>query len=206
MSKPIYDYVLKFIIVGDSSVGKSNIMSSFTDKRFLSDHTMTIGVEFATKVVSVENVKYKIQIWDTAGQETFKAITRSYYRGTIGCLLVYDIANRSTFDSLDMWLEELKNFSHPKTVIVLIGNKIDLEKHRQVKYDEGKTFAERHNLVFFETSAKTFHNVDACFIHIIQQISKKIETKEIDILPCKSQKSTITVSQTNDAYFSSCSC
>jgi len=195
MSKPIYDYVLKFIIVGDSTVGKSNIMSSFTDKRFLSDHTMTIGVEFATKVISVENIKYKIQIWDTAGQETFKAITRSYYRGTLGCMLVYDITNKSSFDSLNMWLDELKKHSDPKIVIVLIGNKVDLDKERQVAYEEGKMFADQHNIAFFETSAKTFHNIDSCFVNIIQQINKKIEAKEIDIISCKIQNSTVALTR-----------
>jgi Ras-related protein Rab-2A len=202
MSKTIYDYVLKFIIVGDSTVGKSNIMSKYTDKRFLSNHDMTIGVEFATKIVSISNTlqnnlldephsdnslrrantNYKIQIWDTAGQETFKAITRSYYRGTIGCLLVYDITRRESFDSINMWLSELRKFSDPNTVIALVGNKIDLEKSRVISYNEGNTYAEQNNLIFFETSAKTSQNIEACFTHIVQVIQKKIENSEIIVL------------------------
>ncbi|VBB18224.1 Rab GTPase 2d [Yasminevirus sp. GU-2018] len=185
MSKPIYDYILKFIIVGNSTVGKSNIMTRFTDKRFRSTHDMTIGVEFATKIVSNNNVNYKIQIWDTAGQETFQAITRSYYRGTIGCLMVYDVTNRASFEAIAGWLKDLRSYCDPQIVITLVGNKIDLETSRQVSYEEGKEFADKNGLNFFETSAKTGQNIESCFLNIVQQISKKIETKEIDILSSK---------------------
>lgn len=205
MSKLIYDYVLKFIIVGDSTVGKSNIMSRYTDKRFQSNHDMTIGVEFATKIVSVTNTHYKMQIWDTAGQETFKAITRSYYRGTIGCLLVYDITRRESFDSVTMWLSELRKFCDPKIVIALVGNKIDLESSRTVSYEEGNIFAEQNNLLFFETSAKTSQNIEICFTQIVQVIQKKIESKEIELLATGSVIKLLTTDPNNQSSWN-CLC
>lgn len=222
MSKLIYDYVLKFIIVGDSTVGKSNIMSRYTDKRYQSNHDMTIGVEFATKIVSVANTNYKMQIWDTAGQETFKAITRSYYRGTIGCLLVYDITRRESFDSVTMWLSELRKFCDPKIVIALVGNKIDLDvgnkidldvgnkidlkSSRIVSYEEGNTFAEQNNLLFFETSAKTSQNIEKCFTQIVQVIQKKIESKEIELLATGSVIKLVTPDPNKQSSWTNCAC
>lgn len=245
MSKLIYDYVLKFIIVGDSTVGKSNIMSKYTDKRFQTNHDMTIGVEFATKIISVGNTNYKLQIWDTAGQETFKAITRSYYRGTIGCLLVYDITRRESFEAVSMWLSELRNFCDPNTVIALVGNKIDLEntialtnpsnynninninsvlpqinnilpkvnsvlpmvnRQRVVSYEEGKTFAEQNNLLFFETSAKTGQNIEYCFTQIVQNIQKKIESNEITLLPNSGLSIKLIPTTPNNQSSYGCSC
>ena len=185
MTKPIYDCILKFIIIGESSVGKSNILSQFTDKRYLKSHDLTIGVEFATKIVSRQKTVYKLQIWDTAGQETFRALVRAYYRGTVGCLLVYDITTRSTFESLVYWLEELR--SHVQNVsIALVGNKIDLEANREVSFEEGKEFAEKNNLIFFETSAKTAENIDATFSYLIDHINSKIENGELNIAKNKS--------------------
>jgi small GTP-binding protein len=182
MSKSVYNYVLKFIIVGNSSVGKSNILSKFTDKRFQSSYDITIGVEFATKMISRQNIVYKLQIWDTAGQEAFRSITRSYYRGTIGCLLVYDISQRETFDILHEWLGDLKKYCDPSITIALIGNKVDLIEKRVVTKEEGEKFAKDNNLLFFETSAKTGENIETSFIAIIDQIAKKIETNELKLI------------------------
>lgn len=196
MSKPIYDYILKFIIVGDSCVGKSNILSNFTDKHFHTTHEMTIGVEFATKIVSHANINYKINIWDTAGQETFKSITRSYYRGTMGCLMVYDMTNRDSFNAVTTWLQDLKKYCSPQIVITLIGNKSDLDASRQISYEEGKTFADENGLMFLETSAKTGQNIENGFINIIQQISKKIETKNLDVLSFRGNPQALPIKLT----------
>lgn len=203
----MYDYILKFIIIGNSSVGKSNLLSMFTDKRFHSDHTMTIGVEFGTKIISSKNKKCKIQIWDTAGQEAFRSITRTYYRGTIGCLIVYDITNRSSFDSISFWIEDLKKNCDPSICIALVGNKMDLEHKRVVSTEEGKDLAERHNMIFFETSAKNGTNVDTCFYNIVDRISQMIEDKTIDLTTCKGcvDTSTITLKQDEgSSYWCSC--
>ena len=187
----IYDYILKFIVVGDSTVGKSNILLRFTDNRFQSSHDSTIGVEFATKVISKKNTTYKLQLWDTAGQEMFRSITRSYYRGTIGCLMVYDITNRKSFESINYWIEDLKKYCDPNTVIILLGNKSDLNEARQVSKSEGQELAKMHKIDFFETSAKLDENISECFGDAIEKISHKIDIGEIDLIKSKTNKSII---------------
>jgi Ras-related protein Rab-2A len=184
-SKTIYDYILKFIIVGESSVGKSNILLRFTDNRFQSSHDLTIGVEFATKIISKQNTIYKLQIWDTAGQEAFRSITRSYYRGTICCLMVYDVTNRTSFESLIFWINDLKKYCDPDTMIILVGNKTDLRTDRKVTTVEGKEFADTHNISFFETSAKTGDKISDCFIDAVDKISKKLDAGKIDLIKSK---------------------
>lgn len=181
MSKPFYDYILKFIVVGDSSVGKSNLLLQFTDKRFQPTHDLTIGVEFGTKLISHNKTVYKAQIWDTAGQEVFKSITRSYYKGSIGCLLVYDITQRHTFTAVSEWLKEIRQSCSENMIIVLIGNKTDVDSRRQVSADEGREFAKENAISFFETSAKTGFNVHESFLHIIDNIGTKITEGTIDL-------------------------
>jgi small GTP-binding protein len=143
---------------------------------------MTIGVEFATKTIKCNDTIVKLQIWDTAGQETFKAVTRSYYRDTIGCLMVYDIAKRESFASIVSWMAELKKYCDPQAIIALVGNKTDLEEDRQVLTQEGKDFAEEHGLLFFETSARTGSDIDKCFLEVTQRICDKILANEVQIL------------------------
>ena len=174
MPPSVYDYILKFIIVGDTTVGKSNILSRFTSNHFRASHDLTIGVDFAIKIVSRNNTIYKLQCWDTAGQESFRALTRSFYRGTHGCLVVYDITSRKSFESLSFWIEDLKKYCDPNTTIVLIGNKTDLNQQREVSMEEGKAVADQHGIPFFETSAKSGNNIHSCFDEIVDRVSKKI--------------------------------
>lgn len=136
-----YAYLFKYIIIGDTGVGKSCLLLQFTDKRFRPDHDLTIGVEFGARMVDVDKKQIKLQIWDTAGQESFRSITRSYYRGAAGALLVYDVTRRETFNHLSRWLEETRYNANPEMTIMLIGNKIDLEDKRVVSYEEGQAFA-----------------------------------------------------------------
>jgi len=139
-----YDYLFKYIIIGPSGVGKSCLLLQFTDKRFHTDHDLTIGVEFGARIVNIDGKQIKLQIWDTAGQESFRSITRSYYRGAHGALLVYDITRRETFNHLKGWLAEVREHSTKDMVIMLIGNKNDLEHKRAVTYEEGRKFAEEN--------------------------------------------------------------
>lgn len=180
MTDNVYDYTLKFIIVGESSVGKSNILLQFTDKRFEQAHDVTIGVEFGSKIISCNNTVYNIQIWDTAGQETYKTITKSYYRGAVGCLLVYDITNRDTFDAIPKWLNDIKEINMNMSNMILIGNKIDLE-YRTVSYEEGKKFADDNKMGFIETSAKTGVGIVQSFMNILQSIDTRIKSGELTI-------------------------
>uniref|UniRef100_A0A3B4YI18 RAB2A, member RAS oncogene family n=1 Tax=Seriola lalandi dorsalis TaxID=1841481 RepID=A0A3B4YI18_SERLL len=149
-----FDYVLTL------SVGKSCLLLQFTDKRFQPVHDLTIGVEFGARMITIDGKQIKLQIWDTAGQESFRSITRSYYRGAAGALLVYDITRRDTFNHLTTWLEDARQHSNSNMVIMLIGNKSDLESRREVKKEEGEAFAREHGLIFMETSAKTASNVE----------------------------------------------
>merc|ERR1712232_1498479 len=123
----------------------------------------------------------KLQIWDTAGQESFRSITRSYYRGAAGALLAYDISRRDTFKHLSRGLEEARQHSQSNMVIMLIGNKNDLEHRRQVTYEEGKAFADANGPVFMETSAKTAYNVEQAFINTAEKIHENILSGVIDV-------------------------
>jgi len=168
-------YLFKYIIIGDTGVGKSALLLQFTDKRFQHTHEVTIGVEFGARTLSVDGKQIRLQIWDTAGQEAFRSITRSYYRGAAGALLVYDITRRETFLHLARWLEETKQNAHPGLSILLVGNKSDLEHRRQVSREEGERFAKENGLLFLETSAKTSNNVEAAFVQTAKEIYQKLQ-------------------------------
>ena len=162
-------------------MGKSCLLLQFTDKRFQPVHDLTIGVEFGARMVTIDSRQIKLQIWDTAGQESFRSITRSYYRGAAGALLVYDITRRDTFNHLARWLEEARQNSGSNMSIMLIGNKSDLEHRRAVTLEEGQKFAEANGLIFLETSAKTAANVESAFIKTAEKIYENILSGVYDV-------------------------
>lgn len=176
-----YAYLFKYIIIGDTGVGKSCLLLQFTDKRFQPVHDLTIGVEFGARMVTIDQRQIKLQIWDTAGQESFRSITRSYYRGAAGALLCYDITRRETFNHLARWLEEARQNAHQNMVILLVGNKSDMDHRRQVTFEEGAKFAKDNGLIFLETSAKTASNVEEAFIHTAQKIYEHIQNGVYDV-------------------------
>ncbi|KAM3134013.1 hypothetical protein pb186bvf_013855 [Paramecium bursaria] len=175
-----YAYLFKFIIIGDSSVGKSCLLLQFLDRKFKVDHDTTIGVEFGSKTLNIRSKNIKLQIWDTAGQESFKSITRSYYRGSICALIVYDVTSRDSFENINRWIEETKAYANDKITLVLIGNKTDLQDKRVISTEEGSQYAKKHDLLFFEASAKTGQNVDKIFQEAADQVLKKIENRDVD--------------------------
>ena len=134
------------VLIGDSGVGKSNLLSRFTRNEFNLDSKSTIGVEFATRSISVDSKTIKAQIWDTAGQERYRAITSAYYRGAVGALLVYDISKHSTYENVTRWLKELRDHADANIVIMLVGNKSDLRHLRAVPTEEAKQFASESSL------------------------------------------------------------
>ncbi|MCD9561478.1 Ras- protein Rab-11A [Datura stramonium] len=174
-----YDYLFKIVVIGDSGVGKSNILSRFTRNEFCLESKSTIGVEFATRTLQVEGKTVKAQIWDTAGQERYRAITSAYYRGAVGALLVYDITKRQTFDNVLRWLRELRDHADSNIVIIMAGNKSDLKHLRAVSEKDGQALAEKEGLSFLETSALEAFNVDKAFQTILTDIYHIISKKAL---------------------------
>eukprot|EP01113_Clastostelium_recurvatum_P009225 TRINITY_DN1441_c0_g1_i1.p1 TRINITY_DN1441_c0_g1~~TRINITY_DN1441_c0_g1_i1.p1 ORF type:complete len:220 (-),score=36.20 TRINITY_DN1441_c0_g1_i1:185-844(-) len=169
-SQEEYDYLYKVVLIGDSGVGKSNLLSRFTRNEFNLETKSTIGVEFATRSIQTEGKVIKSQIWDTAGQERYRAITSAYYRGAVGALLVYDIAKHATYKNVERWLLELRENADRNIVIMLVGNKSDLRHLREVPTEEAKDFAEKNKLSFIETSALDSSNVELAFQTILTEI------------------------------------
>lgn len=174
-----YDYLFKIVLIGDSGVGKSNILSRFTRNEFCLESKSTIGVEFATRTLQVEGKTVKAQIWDTAGQERYRAITSAYYRGAVGALLVYDITKRQTFDNVLRWLRELRDHADSNIVIMMAGNKSDLNHLRAVAEEDGHSLAEKEGLSFLETSALEATNVEKAFQTILTEIYHIISKKAL---------------------------
>ncbi len=176
-----YNYLFKYIIIGDPSVGKSNLLMKFAHNKFTDEYQATIGVEFGAKNITFNNQIYRIQIWDTAGQENFRSITRAYYKNSVCAMVVYDITNRDSFEHIVNWIQDIRDQS-PKTVlIVLVGNKIDLEDKRVVSYDEGSEFAIKNGIIFEETSAKTGQGIEEIFTKSAKEIVKKMDENYYDL-------------------------
>ena len=176
-----YNYLFKYIIIGDPSVGKSNILMKFAHNKFTDEYQATIGVDFGGRSIANNSKIYRIQIWDTAGQENFRSITRAYYKNSVCALVVYDITSRESFEHVQNWIQDIKDQS-PKTVlIVLVGNKVDLEENRVVSYDEGSEFAVKNGLIFEETSAKSGQGIEEVFLKSAKEIAKKMEENYYDL-------------------------
>lgn len=171
----IYDFLFKVVMIGDSGVGKSNLLMRYTKGDFNIESKTTIGVEFATKTVETADKRVvKAQIWDTAGQERYRAITNAYYRGAVGALLVYDVTSAASFKHVVDWLRELKQYADSNIVILLVGNKTDLKDRREVRKEDAAAYADQHQLAFIETSALDCSNVDLAFDRIINEIYKVV--------------------------------
>ncbi|KAM0946484.1 putative small GTP-binding protein [Dioscorea sansibarensis] len=174
-----YDYLFKVVLIGDSGVGKSNLLSRFTRNEFCLESKSTIGVEFATRTLQVEGRTVKAQIWDTAGQERYRAITSAYYRGAHGALLVYDVTKPTTFENVSRWLKELRDHADSNIVIMLIGKQIDLKHLLAVASEDAQSFAEKEGLSFIETSALEAMNVEKAFQMILAEIYRIISKKSL---------------------------
>ncbi|CAH8356903.1 unnamed protein product [Eruca vesicaria subsp. sativa] len=174
------EYLFKIVIIGDSAVGKSNLLTRYARNEFNPNSKATIGVEFQTQSMLIDGKEVKAQIWDTAGQERFRAVTSAYYRGAVGALVVYDITRTSTFENVGRWLDELNTHSDTTVAKMLIGNKCDLESIRAVSIEEGKSLAESQGLFFMETSALDSTNVNTAFEMVIRDIYGNISRKQLN--------------------------
>nr|AFK45144.1 unknown [Lotus japonicus] len=183
------DYVFKVVVIGDSAVGKTQILSRFAKNEFCFDSKATIGVEFQTRTVTINAKVIKAQIWDTAGQERYRAVTSAYYRGALGAMLVYDITKRQSFDHVARWVEELRAHADSSIVIMLIGNKGDFVDQRVVLSEDAVEFAEEQGLFFSETSALTGGNVESAFLKLLQEINTRVVSKR-SLSDCNHGKKT----------------
>ena len=175
-----YEQLYKIIIIGDSGVGKSNILGRYLNNEFREDTKSTVGVEFGSKRLMLENVAIKLQIWDTAGQERYRAITSAYYKGSKGCFIVYDITNKQSFDDIQKWYEEIKRSGDKDISIILVGNKCDLEKERKISSEMAKNKAKEMNCAFYETSALSNIMIKDVFKIMCENIYNKIKNEKID--------------------------
>lgn len=157
--------------MGDSGVGKTSLLLSFTSNQFVEEQKSTIGIDLKLKLMNVDGKRLKLTIWDTAGQERFRTLTSSYYRGAQGIIFVYDVTRRETFENVKNWIKEVNSFStHEDAVQMLVANKIDVESKRIVTKDEGRIFARSKNMLFIETSAKTEVGVAQAFEELVLKI------------------------------------
>ena len=211
-----YEMMVKVILIGDSGVGKTNIMSKFLKNQFMEESKATIGVEFGSKLFNHEGHKIKAQIWhkikaqiwDTAGQEKYKAITGAYYKGSKGALVVYDITQKKTFENIEKWVNDLKAAGDPKITIILIGNKNDLDNKRQVSKDQGEEKARSFGCAFLETSAYSGDNIDKAFNLMVKEIYEKFSndsTGEDELAP-GSNGEDVKLDKVNDKNIKKKSC
>ena len=168
-----YELLYKIIIIGDTCVGKSNILSRYLKDEFREDSKSTVGVELGTKFLKVKDVGTKIQIWDTAGQERYRSITSSYYKGSHGCFIVYDITSEISFENVDKWYQQAQKEASKDVSIILVGNKCDLEDQRKVSKEKGEEKAKQFNIPFFETSALSKIKIDDIFNEMVNNIFER---------------------------------
>ncbi|KAH8371296.1 hypothetical protein KR093_006827 [Drosophila rubida] len=154
-----FDYMFKLLIIGNSSVGKTSFLFRYADDSFTSAFVSTVGIDFKVKTVFRHDKRVKLQIWDTAGQERYRTITTAYYRGAMGFILMYDVTNEDSFNSVQDWVTQIKTYSWDNAQVILVGNKCDMEDQRVISFERGRQLADQLGVEFFETSAKENVNV-----------------------------------------------
>ncbi|KAK0395505.1 hypothetical protein QR680_001314 [Steinernema hermaphroditum] len=190
-----FDYMFKLLIIGNSSVGKTSFLFRYCDDSFTSAFVSTVGIDFKVKTVFRGDKRVKLQIWDTAGQERYRTITTAYYRGAMGFILMYDITNEESFNSVQDWCTQIKTYSWENAQVVLVGNKCDMEDERVISLDRGRQLADQLGLEFFETSAKENINVKAVFEKLVEIICNKM-AESLDNDPSQNQPKGQRLEQT----------
>ena len=199
------DYKLKVVVVGDSGVGKTNLIKRFVTNSFSANSKATVGVEFISKSYRINEQVFKIEIWDTAGQERYKSITAAYYKGAKGALIVYDTTSKVSFENIDKWMSEIKEKSSKDMKLMIIGNKIDLKDERQVQSSEASEKAALLEAPIMETSALDATNVKEAFYDLLKEMYKEIR-KKLDIVESQkaSEKDAIQLDTVEDNQKKGC--
>ena len=174
-------YMVKIIIVGNSNVGKTNIVTRYVKGEFSNEYMITIGMDFLTCNLELDNKIFKLRLWDTAGSEKFRSVTRGYYSNTCYALIVYDITDDSSFNSVKQWIEDVQSFANKGTNLVLVGNKVDLNNKRKISKEEGQNLATEYGMDFYESSALTGENINDIFEGICQKVNQQIDEGKIDL-------------------------
>uniref|UniRef100_A0A7S3KIL9 Uncharacterized protein n=1 Tax=Euplotes crassus TaxID=5936 RepID=A0A7S3KIL9_EUPCR len=166
-----FDYKYSLIMLGDSSVGKTTIATSFKTGSLMEKSTQsTVGIDFWTKVVNVNGVRIQTLIYDTSGQERFRSITKGYIKKGEGVLILYDITNKQSFKAVKLWINQIREYGQEHACILVVGNKSDLKESRKVTYEEGESLAESYGVHFMETSSKDMESIDQAFEVVIKQV------------------------------------
>ena len=167
------DLVYKILLLGDSEVGKSCFLMRYADNVFVDNYITTIGLDYKLKYIQLDSGQViKVQLWDTAGQDRYRTIAKNYYKGSHGILLLYDVTKTSSFENIREWIKDIREEVYEKTIIFLIGNKIDIKDQIKIKTEEAQKLAEEFNIPFFEASAKSGENVDEIFKALYKKISE----------------------------------
>lgn len=174
-------YSLKFIIIGNEFVGKTNIINRFVKNEFINKYMITIGIDYLSQNIKIDNRIFKLQLWDTAGSERFRSVTKGYFSNSICALIVYDITDERSFSSIKKWIEECKSYTNEKILLVLVGNKNDLKEQRVITKEEGKSLAEEYGMEFYESSALTGENINEIFFESCKIINKNINDNVYDL-------------------------
>ena len=183
------DCVYKVLLLGDTTVGKTCFLMKYTDKTFQDVHISTIGLDYRLKSMVLKNGKnIKLQIWDTAGQDRFRAITKNYYKGANGIILIYDVTNPKTYDNVKNWVTQIREEASPNVVVYLCGNKIDMKEDRKVNEEEGKKMAEEFGFPFNETSAREGIKINETFEDLVERIDSVYSKLDININKTKKNK------------------
>ena len=172
-----FDHLFKILIIGESGVGKTCFLLRYAENSFVANHLLTIGIDFKIKVIEIEGKSIKLQIWDTAGQDRFRTITKTYYKGSHGVILVYDVCDERSFGNVKNWVNQIEQNAKSSICKVLVGNKCD-KAERVITEEQGRKLAEEYNMKFYETSAKTGQNVEEAFTYLTREILKIYKNKE----------------------------
>jgi Ras-related protein Rab-1A len=192
-----FDYLFKLLLIGNSGVGKSCMLMRYAENSFTTNFFNTIGVDFKIKSIALDGKNVKLQIWDTAGQDRFRTITCSYYRGAQGIIVVYDITDRDSFEAVRQWMIEIDKYAQESVIKLLVGNKCDMNDKRKVTVEEGQELANQYGVLFFEASAKSCSNIDLLFQTMAKVIMEKYSVlrKDKDV---KGTKLTVKNTSSND--------